>query len=291
MKKIMKQKKNRTTVLLSIYSILVSLFAVFLFVQASGYAELQETTVSLQESIDIVTDDLEKTQAELDAAQASLAEEQEKRQEAETQNAALQKQYDDLRAAKSMSYPAALGSYSTYFSTGSGREENIRLATEALNGVLLMPGWQISFNDQTGLRTTENGYQPARVIENGVYVDGIGGGVCQVSSTLFNAVLEAGLGIEERHCHSLRSSYVPAGRDATVADNALDFVFSNPYDFPVKLAASAGNGTCTFSVMAPEGHAAPDVEIQVSDLGQGRYLLERSVNGQVDYTTESTYAD
>ena len=136
-----------------------------------------------------------------------------------------------------------LGSYKTVLSDVSpGRVENIKIAVERTSGVLLMPGEEFSYNKYTGLRTIKNGYKNATVIVSGEAVQGVGGGVCQVSTTLYNAVLYAGLDIVKVSNHSIPSSYVDKGRDATVSDSGLDFVFKNNYDQPVYIQNYYNNG-------------------------------------------------
>lgn len=127
-----------------------------------------------------------------------------------------------------------LGSYSTRFDSGiAGRSENIRISADRTSNVLLMPGETYSYNNQTGERTISNGYKNAPVIVQGVVQEGIGGGVCQVSSTLYNSVLYSGLEIVNIQNHTIPSSYVGKGRDATVADGGIDFVFKNNFKSPV----------------------------------------------------------
>lgn len=136
-----------------------------------------------------------------------------------------------------------LGSYKTVLHDASpGRVENIKIATERTSGVLLMPGEEFSYNKHTGLRTIKNGYKNATVIVSGEAVQGVGGGVCQVSTTLYNAVLYAGLDIVKVSNHSIPSTYVEKGRDATVTDGGLDFVFKNNYDEPVYIQNHYYNG-------------------------------------------------
>lgn len=142
-----------------------------------------------------------------------------------------------------------LGSYQTTLSDVSpGRIENIKIATERTSGVLLMPGEEFSYNKHTGLRTVKNGYKNATVIVSGEAVQGVGGGVCQVSTTLYNAVLYAGLDIVKVSNHSIPSSYVDKGRDAVVSDSGLDFVFKNDYDQPVYIKNYYNNGVITCQV-------------------------------------------
>ena len=123
-----------------------------------------------------------------------------------------------------------LGEFSTTFNSGVyGRSANIKLSTEAVNNILLDPEQILSFNERTGMRSAQNGYKSAPVIVNGEVDQGLGGGVCQVSSTLFNAVALSGLKIVERSNHSIPSSYVGIGRDAVVDFGNLDLKVQNNY--------------------------------------------------------------
>lgn len=127
-----------------------------------------------------------------------------------------------------MGVNALLASYTTTFDAGdAGRSYNIGVAAGALDGVLIPPGETFSFNEMVGPRSSEYGYMNAKVIINNEFVDGLGGGVCQVSSTLYNTVLLANLEILERSSHSLPVFYVPPGRDATVTFEHIDFRFRN----------------------------------------------------------------
>ncbi len=132
-----------------------------------------------------------------------------------------------------------IGAYRTWIGAGNGgRATNIHLATASLNNYVLMPGELFSFNRANGPRTFERGYRLAPVV-GGM---GIGGGVCQVSSTLYNAVLEAGLEVVERYPHSVPVYYVPPGRDATVSDY-LDFKFRNNTDHLIMIKTSNWSGS------------------------------------------------
>ncbi len=132
----------------------------------------------------------------------------------------------ELTAAMLKSMDQPLGSFETSIGGGGGRAENIRLATRALDYYLVAPGQVFSFNRTVGPTTAERGYKPAPIIVGGSIVLGLGGGICQVSTTLFNAVDYAGLEVVERHLHSKPIGYVPRGRDATVSHH-LDFKFRN----------------------------------------------------------------
>ena len=141
-----------------------------------------------------------------------------------------------------------LGEYSTYYYPGD-RGDNIWIAANAINDKILRPGWEFSFNTTVGPRTWEAGYKPAGVIINGKADVDYGGGVCQVSSTLYNAVLLAGLTPTERTPHYFQSSYIGYGRDATVADGQIDFKFRNDLPHTVYLKGEASGSTLTMYVL------------------------------------------
>ena len=136
-----------------------------------------------------------------------------------------------------------LGLYTTAFDAGdANRTENIRLAARRINGHIIYPGQVFSFNEVVGPRDKKSGFKEALEIVDGEFVPGVGGGVCQVSSTLYNAVLLADLGVIERTNHSKPLMYVPLGRDATVAYGLIDYKFKNTYDFPVMIMAETEKG-------------------------------------------------
>lgn len=133
---------------------------------------------------------------------------------------------------------ALISSYSTNYSTSSyERSTNIELATKSINGTVLMPGDVFSFNDVVGERTAQRGYKEAHVIVGNKIENGLGGGICQVSSTLYNSVLGAGLYSVERAHHTIPSSYVPYGRDATVSYGTIDYKFKNTFKYPIYIEA------------------------------------------------------
>lgn len=135
-----------------------------------------------------------------------------------------------------------IGAYQTWIGGGGNRAANIILATTSLNNYLLLPGEIFSFNKATGPRTAERGYRPAPVIVGHTIVPGLGGGICQVSTTLYNSVLRAKLEVVERYPHSQPIDYVPLGMDATVADS-LDFRFCNNSDHLIMIRASNWGGS------------------------------------------------
>ena len=136
-----------------------------------------------------------------------------------------------------------IGHYVTYFNSHNReRSHNITLAAAAINNKVVLPGETFSFNQTVGKRTKEKGYLPAPIIVRGELAEGVGGGICQVSSTLFNAADRSGLQILQRYSHSRRVPYVPPGRDATVSWYGPDFSFKNKYNQPILIQAKAQSG-------------------------------------------------
>ena len=146
-------------------------------------------------------------------------------------------------------FPDQLSTFTTrYDASDRDRSTNLRLACEKINGTVIMPGETFSYNATLGPRTSAAGYKNAKVYENGQVVDGIGGGICQISSTLYNAALMSDMEIVERRNHQFVTSYVGAGRDATVVYGSTDFRFKNTRTYPVRIVASAKNGVTTVSI-------------------------------------------
>lgn len=141
-----------------------------------------------------------------------------------------------------------IGTYTTNTTSNSKRNTNIRLAAEALNGTIVGPGQEVSFNDTVGQRTEAKGYQGAAAYNNGEVVQEIGGGVCQVSTTLYNAALKAGMKISMRRSHTFEPSYVTPGMDATVSWGGPDFRFINTSSSAIGIKASYSNQTVTVSI-------------------------------------------
>lgn len=145
-----------------------------------------------------------------------------------------------------------LGSCETKHTNNENRNTNLRLACAALNGLVLNPGEDFSFNETLGKRTAEKGYKPAPAYSGDKLVDSVGGGICQISTTLYNAVLLSDLEITERHCHGLTVSYVPLGLDATVSWNGPDFQFRNNTNFPVQIAAEVSGGYVKIQILGTD---------------------------------------
>ena len=154
-----------------------------------------------------------------------------------------------------------LGSFSTrYGGTGISRGSNIALAASRINGTVLQPGEIFSYNQVVGPRSGRAGFRMAPVISHGELVPGIGGGVCQVSSTLYNAVLLSDLKIVHRSHHAFPVHYLPAGRDATVVYGAIDFQFQNNTLAPIYVAGSGARGRLSFRIY---GKRVPGREVSI----------------------------
>ncbi|MBO3446032.1 VanW family protein [Clostridium sp. CCUG 7971] len=141
-----------------------------------------------------------------------------------------------------------LGQYSTSFNDNTPRGSNIHVAGQSTSDILIMPGETFSYNKSTGARTWSNGYKTAKVIVGGRYVNGEGGGVCQVSTTIYNAALLAGMEIEEVHNHTFASRYAPRGKDAAVSYGYTDLKFKNPFSHPIYIKNIVSNGAITSKI-------------------------------------------
>lgn len=146
-----------------------------------------------------------------------------------------------------------IGQYATFFNANNkNRSRNMALAAKAINNLVVFPGEMFSFNKVVGRRTAEKGYLRAPVIVRGELSEGIGGGICQISSTLFNAADHAGLHIVKRYSHSRNVPYVPPGRDATISWQGPDFSFLNKYNQPVLIRAHVYGGRVSIIISSSE---------------------------------------
>ena len=145
-----------------------------------------------------------------------------------------------------------LGSVSTNHTNDSNRNNNLKLACAALNGKIIRPGETFSYNATLGERTKEKGYKAAGAYIGGKTVDTIGGGICQVSSTLYYACLKADLQIVERYAHGYTVSYMPYGMDATVSWGTLDYKFKNNTDYPIRIEAYVSGGQVHVKLMGTD---------------------------------------
>lgn len=184
----------------------------------------------------------------------------------------------------SKAFPDLLGTFTTRYDAGNvSRTTNLAIACKKLNGQVIQPGEVFSYNKALGKRSVENGYKEAAVYVNGGVENGLGGGICQISSTLYNTVLFANLGIVERHQHSFTTSYVDPGRDATVVYGALDFKFKNTRKYPVKLEAYIKSGVATVSMYGIK----EDVEYNVKVVS----TVTETIPCPVEKTEDATMAE
>ena len=164
-------------------------------------------------------------------------------------------------------FKQTLSKYTTIYDAGvTNRAHNVALAAKTINGTILLPGETFSYNGVLGNTNAAKGYKQATAYVGGKVVPSYGGGICQVSSTLYNAVLYANLEIVERYNHSYAVSYVPAGRDATVAYGGKDFKFKNTRKYPIKIVASAKNGIVSISIAGIKEEVEYDVVLTSSVL-------------------------
>ena len=178
-------------------------------------------------------------------------------------------------------FPDLLATYSTsYASSNANRSTNIALAASKINGTVLMPGEEFSFNGTVGKRTAANGFKTATVYSNGQVTTDYGGGICQVSSTLYNSVLRANLEITNRTNHTFTVGYVPIGLDATVSWGSPDFKFKNSRNYPVKIVATTANKKLTISVYGLKEDVEYEVELVSYKTGTVPYSTV--------YTTDSS---
>ena len=159
-------------------------------------------------------------------------------------------------------FPYLISSFSTkYDASNRNRSTNLKIAAEKINGKVLMSGEEFSFNKIVGKRTVEAGYKDAAIYADGGVVDGLAGGICQISSTLYNSVLLANLQVTERRNHSFTTSYAPAGRDATVVWGTTDFRFINSRSYPIKIEATVNNGIAEFKLYGMQEEVEYEVRI------------------------------
>ena len=159
-------------------------------------------------------------------------------------------------------FPDLLSQYSTKYSTRDrDRTTNLQLAANKINGTVLMPGETFSYNKVVGERTIAAGYKEAPIYVSGQVVDGLGGGICQITSTLYNAVVYANLEVTQRSNHQFVPSYVSASRDATVVYGAIDFQFKNNRNYPIKIVCSVSGGVAQFQIFGMRQDDDYDVEI------------------------------
>ena len=166
-------------------------------------------------------------------------------------------------------FPDLLSEFSTkYAASNKNRTTNLILAAKKINGTVLMPSETFSYNKVVGARTIQAGYKEAPIYVSGRVEDGIGGGICQITTTLYNAVVYANLDIVERSNHQFVPSYAGPSRDATVVYGAIDFKFKNNRDYPIKITCSVSGGIANFKIWGLKSDN--DYEVQISSRTTGK---------------------
>lgn len=185
-----------------------------------------------------------------------------------------------------------LGQCTTDFNPGNvGRTTNVLLATDFCNGVILMPGDIFSYNEAVGPRTYERGFKDATVYVGNSAEDGVGGGICQVSSTIYYAALRADLAITERYAHSRMVTYVPLGEDATVAWGSKDFRFENNTPFPLKVVTSHKTNNLTVKLLGTQTVANKVVKIETTELSKTPFEVVYEIDETLPIGTEKVDAN
>lgn len=190
-----------------------------------------------------------------------------------------------------------LASVTTYYNGGvGGRTTNVRLAARHCDETILNPGEEFSYNDTVGERTAARGFRSAIIYSDGNEVSGLGGGVCQVSSTIYMSVLRANLKVTERSCHQFQVSYTPVSQDAAVYWGAKDFKFVNDTDYPIKIQMSVGGGSLSCTIKGTKTDSTAQVSFSSKSYVSGRYKYATlyktvTVNGETTTYKEnsSTY--
>ena len=168
-----------------------------------------------------------------------------------------------------------LGTATTYYGSSYERNTNVEVGASKINGTLLMPGESFSVTAAVTPFNADNGYYPAPSYESGQVVDTYGGGICQVSTTLYNAVLKAELQVNERHNHTMLVSYVDPSKDAAIAEGLMDFVFTNNTDAPVYIYGVGYQGTLNFTIY---GHETRDPNRSISFRSETLSQTDASTN-------------
>ena len=187
-------------------------------------------------------------------------------------------------------YANVYATYTTNYSASNvNRTTNLNIACKTINGTVVKPGATFSYNNTLGERTAKKGYKPATIFTGATgTAQELGGGICQVASTMFNTALLANVTITQRYQHSQKVSYCPVGRDAGIYYGSKDFKFTNNTAYNIKIKAWISGGKLTVQFLTTEAVKPAAVKLSVTRSGS-TYTLKRSVNGKVNYTTRSTY--
>ena len=180
-----------------------------------------------------------------------------------------------------------LSSFSTrYDASNKERSTNLELAASKINETILSPGEEFSYNTIVGERTIDAGYKEAKIYSNGKVIDGLGGGICQISSTLYNAIVIANLEITKRYNHQFVTSYVKAGRDATVAYGSKDFKFKNNRSYPIKIIMTVDSGVAKVELYGIKEEKEYDIRIEIENISTTPRPVQYETDDSLDPDTE-----
>ena len=172
-------------------------------------------------------------------------------------------------------FPDLLATFSTnYQASNVSRTTNLKLASNKISGTVILPNEEFSYNKVVGERTISAGYKMAATYSNGQVVDGLGGGICQISSTLYDAVVMANLNVTTRRNHQFVTSYVPAGKDATVVWGAQDFKFVNSRKYPVRIVATVEGGVATVQIWGIKEEVEYNISIETKKVATIEYTTQ-----------------
>ena len=181
-------------------------------------------------------------------------------------------------------FPDLLGNFSTKYVNNANRTTNLRIAASKIDGKVIAPGATFSFNGTVGPRTASRGYKEAAIYSDGTVTNGVGGGICQVVTTLYNAAIEANMEITERRNHSFMPTYVDPGYDATVVYGSQDFKFKNTRDYPVRIVADVSGGYCTVKIYGLRTDNEYDISIETNII---KKMKQKTRGGAPGYVVDS----
>ena len=224
--------------------------------------EAKDATITLKDSVFIITDEVEGRKLDVNKSYDNIKAQIEKLA-ALDMDLVVEVTPPDIKRSDLENIKDNLGEYSTKFNAADvDRTHNIKIATSSAAGILIKPGEIYSVDKIVGPRLAKYGYKEAKVIINNELVPGIGGGVCQVSSTMYNAALLSNMKIVERRSHSLPSSYIPLGRDATISEGYIDLKFQNTTQYPIYIHGEVKGSWVKFSIYGRNENPGRTVKIR-----------------------------
>lgn len=184
-------------------------------------------------------------------------------------------------------FPNLLSSFSTRFDENNKeRSNNLNIAASKIDGTILAPGEEFSYNKIVGERSIAAGYKEAKIYQGGKVIDGLGGGICQISSTLYNAVICANLDVTERYNHQFITSYVQPGRDATVAYGSKDFKFKNNRTYPIRIDVYITSGIAKVDIYGIKEKEDKEIDIDVETISTIPYETKYQTDSSLPSNTE-----